>query len=348
MLYNLYKAIDRTQFQFDFVYFTSKPMCDYDEELLKMGGRIYRIVSSNPVVRMRELIKLLRSHPEWQIVHCHTLFNNAFSVYAAYKAGVPVRIAHSHNTDDRNDKALRGLYRFVARYIINKYSTHFVACGQQAGKFLFPQKKNFSVLPNAIDVAAYVDTVANNLNYIREQYNIDADTHVILQVGRLSNSKNHKFSIEIAKVLHAKGVKFKMFFVGRGPLRDILAEKVIKEGLADCIIFTGLRTDIPQLLAGADVLLMPSLFEGLPVALVEAQTAGLPCVISSNISEEVDLGLNLVTFLGLENAPEYWADILMKVEKPDVKASGESRLKLIRSKGYDVSNIAEMATKLYS
>ena len=189
MIMNLYRVIDRKKFQFDFLYFTSKS-CDFDDEIENLGGKIYRIVENNPFLRMNKTIKLLLKNPQWQTVHAHTLFSNAFHMYAAYRANVKQRISHSHNTRNAsNNIFLKIFYYPLSRKVQAKYATNFVACSGAAGKYLFPKISNIKLLNNSIDAKFFVTEAENNRDYIRRHFDVSNDTFIMLQLGRLHPQK---------------------------------------------------------------------------------------------------------------------------------------------------------------
>ena len=347
MIMNLYRVIDRTQIQFDFLYFTSKK-CDFDEEIKELGGKIYRIKKSNPINRMFATKKLLLENKHWTTVHVHNLFSNAFHIYAAYKAGVKQRISHSHTINTQfSNKIINTVYPYLSRITQNKYATDFVACSSEAGKFMFKKEKGVQVLNNSIDSSYFAEISKTNKNYIKEQFNVEDDTLVILQLGRLCKAKNHQFSIQIASQLKKKNVKFKMFFAGEGMLLKELKEQVKELSLENEIVFLGLRTDVSYLLAGADLMLMPSLFEGFGVVLIEAQASGIPSLISNTIPTDSDVGLNLINVNSLEESASIWANSIVEVYEKGIKVTPEKRLAKLKEAGYDVHTNIKILSKLY-
>ena len=346
MIMNLYRSIDRNQYQFDFVVFSNQPG-DYDKEIVQLGGKIYVIATSNQVKRFFALKRLLQVHPEYRIIHSHTLLSNAFHLLAAKLANVKMRIAHAHSTNDLYNKNFIGkLYKLSSVRIINKSATHFLACGEAAAKFLFPYQKDFLLLPNAIDTFYFADIGNKKKNYLNQLYNLKDDYLKIIQIGRLQPVKNHIFSIQIAKELKRNKIPFRMFFVGQGELYKKLEQQIQKNYLSEEIILMGLRSDIPQIMAGADVLLMPSLHEGFPVVLVESQSVGIPALISDSISNEVDLKLDLVEFESIRNNISNWVEKILKL-KSKKRLETKSRLKIISDRGYDIHTSADLLSELY-
>lgn len=347
MVMNLYRAIDKTKFQFDFIYFTNKKG-DYDDEIEKLGGKIYHVFAKNPINRMNELTALLKQNPQWEIVHAHTLFSNAFHIYAAYRAGVKKRIAHSHNTSDKSKKGIVSLfYQKISRKIQSKYATDFVACGEAAGKFLFPKEENILMIPNSIDTKLFVDAATNSKFLLKKELLLSEDTLVLLQLGRLCKVKNHVFTILIAEGLKRQGINFKLLFAGQGDLKEYLEQQVKEKGLEQDIIFLGLRTDIPELLAGSDLMLMPSLYEGFPVVLVESQAAGIPALIADTISPEVDLGTDLVYFESLESSVTIWVQQIQQILELK-RMNSKERLEKLQQAGFDIYTNAKRLEELYT
>lgn len=346
MIMNLYRVLNKNKFQFDFLYFTDKK-CDYDDEIQNLGGRIFRVRASNPFKRMKATTMLLKNHPEWQTVHCHTLFSNAFHIFAAYKANIPQRISHSHNTSDSSNQGLKSvIYHRFSRMIQNKYATDFVACGTEAGHFLFPTKQNIEVIPNSIDTKKFAEIAQQNKDYLRNKFNLDSECLILLQLGRFTEQKNHFFTLKIIKKLKDKSINFHCFFAGQGPLENMIQMEVDNKGLSDHITFLGLRKDIPRLLGSTDLMLMPSLHEGFPVVLVESQASGTPSYISDKIAKEVDLDLGLINFLSIDEGPENWMDAIL--ETPSVSANIQERCWVMKEKGYDIHRNICTLEKIYT
>lgn len=347
MVMNLYRNIDKTKFQFDFVAFTDR-VCDYDSEIEALGGRVFHITASNPVKRMKALESLLKQHPEWQTVHAHTLFSNAFHMYAAYKARVKQRIAHSHNTSDQSKSKWTSLvYQAFSRKMQARFATHFVACGKEAGAFLFPNQKEILFIPNAIDVEHFATIGESRKDYLRKEFNLPESTAVLLQLGRLSTVKNHVFSFQLLKRLKEQNFEFKFFIAGQGDLEKDLKEKTKAFNLEDEVVFLGIRSDVPELLAGSDVMFMPSLHEGFPVVLVESQACGTPALIADTIASEVDLGLNLVIFESLQSPIDNWIKKLLEIVKQTTE-SKEDRIQKLSAMGFDVKHNVKLLDKLYN
>lgn len=335
MIMNLYRHIDRKVVQFDFITFTTQ-QGDYDEEILALGGRIIPILANNSIERMFKLTKFLKQHSEYQIIHAHMLLNNVFHLLAAKKAGIQHRISHSHSTSNAKNTIIAKLYEKFARNLNKKLSTKKIACGKEASKYLFNTTENVWLLNNAIDLQLYNEI---SLTHRDSWKTIKSDIQdlKIIQVGRLNEVKNHNFSLEIARKLKEQGINFTFFIIGQGSLEDSIRKNVQDYGLEENVFLLGVRSDVPNLMAGADVMLMPSLHEGFPVVLVESQAIGLPSILSENIAKEVDLNLGLVKFLSLENI-DNWVETLKNQKNQPIPQS--KIYTCLQASGFDVKKNA--------
>ncbi|AOY44991.1 glycosyl transferase family protein [Psychrobacter sp. AntiMn-1] len=342
MLMNLYRHIDRNKIQFDFVTFTDE-VGDYDFEIQKLGGKIIPIIASNQIDRMLKLQKFLRSSPEYDIVHAHMSLSNAFHLLAAKNAGVKHRISHSHNSSGNTSNISRKVYEKWALLVNRKIANHKIACGELAANYLFGTTENVLLLQNAVDIEQMIEVAKNSRHYIADEF--DDDKLKIIQVGRLIEVKNHKFSLGIAESLKEKQIDFTLYIIGDGPLNIALSKEIEDKSLSEKVKLLGLRTDITELMAGADYMIMPSLSEGFPVVLVESQVVGLTTIVSEKVSPEVDLGLELIDFLPI-NSVEEWVERLQQTRSL-VCAEKEIMSKLSLA-GFDVSENAKKITHFYT
>ena len=339
MIMNYYRHIDRSRLQFDFLVHRSN-MADYDEEILSMGGKIYRLSPLNPLDPryLRSLDTFFAEHKEYRIVHCHLDCMAGIPLKYAKKHGVPVRIAHSHNSNQTKD-AKYILKLFYKRNIV-KYANRLFACGDDAGKWMFGTD-DFTVLNNAIDAAVYSYSV-ETARAVRAELGICCDAVVVGHVGRFCPPKNHSFIIRVFAEVLKKRPDAVLLLVGEGELRAD-AEKLVGElGIRRNVIFTGLRSDVPRLLQAMDVFLFPSVYEGLPLSIVEAQAAGLPCLISDKVPIECKK-TDLVQQMSLEESPEVWADAVLSVANNQRKNTLED----IRRAGFDVRENAQWLQDFY-
>ncbi len=344
MLMNYYRQLDRNKIQFDFMVHRDVKG-HYDEEILSLGGKIYRMPQIRPG-NYRKYFKLLNKffvmHPEYRVVHSHINENSSFVLRAAKLAGVPCRIAHSHLSDLGIDLKLP--FRLYARYMMKDNPNRYFACSKNAGKWLFGKKLSESgditVLNNAVNIKEfkYDDTVRQHLRNLWGAQ----DKLVVGHVGRFNKQKNHSFLIDIFKAIHGRNPNSLLIMVGDGDLRSTIEKKVKDLGLSSAIRFLGVRGDIPQLMQAMDVFLFPSLFEGLPVVMVEAQAAGLRCVVSNSITSESDV-TGRVEVLSLKDSPEMWADKILAVP-----CTRRDTSELMRTNGYDTETMAKWLTEYYT
>lgn len=309
LIMNLYRNMDRTKIQFDFL--TSKEGV-FDDEIVKLGGKIHRIPYISDVGHFayrKQLEGFFRENHSYKVVHSHMDKMSGLVLQAAKKAGIQKRIAHSHSTQSEGSLPAR-LYKWYAGTLIIPNSTHFFACSNKAAQWLFNKKKT-NILKNGIDYEKFAFSV-DIRKQIRRELNIEDHTFVLGHVGRFSRPKNHIFLIDIFANYIKQREDSILILVGDGPLSKGILEKVKNLKLEGMVKFIGIRGDINRILQAFDVFVFPSLYEGLPVSLIEAQAAGLPCLISDQISKEVDLGINLIQFLPITSNSE-WITNLMKL-----------------------------------
>ena len=307
MLMNYYRHIDRDQVQFDFLTHRQERAA-YDDEIESLGGKIYRLPRLVPwsSTYLNALNSFFRAHSEYRVIHVHQDCLSSVILKAAAQNGVPVRIAHSHSS--AQDKNIKYPIKLYYKRLIPQYATDLFACGREAGEWMFGGAP-FRILNNAIDAASYRYD-AEKARQVRQDLGIPADALVIGHVGRFSPPKNHKFLIDIFSAVHSKEENAYLLLVGDGNLRQRMEERVRSKGLGSRVIFTGIRSDVPALLQAMDVFVFPSLYEGLPVTMVEAQAAGLPCVISENIPSDCDL-TTLVRRVAIADSPDRWAEEIL-------------------------------------
>ncbi len=352
LLMNLYRNLDKEKFQFDFLYFTDAP-CDYDEEIKSLGGIIYRIgdKSNNRLYRIVQryikYYKLLKSIPQNQVIHSHINLNGAIFLLIAYILKRKTRVSHSHISRGKN-AFISNIYRYICRKVIKKSSNVYMACGEAAGKYLYPgiPDSDVVVFPNSIDISAF-QSYSDHKSFLRDELAIDKDTKVVIQIGRFTEQKNFDFTINFVKHLVKKDTKLHFVFFGTGPLEHTLKESVKENNLDQYITFYGVSSEIPKILHAADLFFMPSRLEGFPVVLVEAQACGSPCVISTNISAEVDMGLDLISFVDLDSDLETWEQVFY--ETFEKRSYDFTRIKeVMADKNFDAIDNVKKLQKIYS
>lgn len=346
MIMNLYRNIDRTKVQFDFLTHSILPG-DYDDEIKELGGKIYSVISRGQglLKNRRQLMEFFGKNPEYNIVHMHvSSLSYITPLKIATMTNVPTRIIHSHSSKPERGSMHKILHMFNQK-VINKYATNYFACSEVAAKWLYGDYLynvlDIHLINNSIDAQkfSFNEEVRNR---VRRELDIE-DRFVIGHIGRFTYAKNHICLIDVFKEIHNIYPNSVLMLVGRGELEDEIKNKCIKLGLEDSVMFMGVRSDIPELLQAIDVFLFPSLYEGLPVTLVEAQAAGLQIIASDSITEEIDL-TDLVKFLSLRQPAFEWAkealNYLNGYERKDT-------FNTISKAGYDVKTLALNLEQFY-
>lgn len=309
VLMNYYRKIDRTKIQFDFL--THRPdRDDFDDEIEAMGGRIYRaprLYPQNYPAYFAFMKQLFQEHPEYKIVHSHIDTMSYLPLLAAKKAGVPIRIAHSHSTG--LDADFKYVLKQYYRYRIPSAANHFWACGEMAGAFLF-RGKPFTVIPNAVEAENY--RFSPEIREKKRRELAVEDKLVIGHAGRFSYPKNHSFLLDIFCRIIEQKPNAVLLLVGKGELEEAVREKVKRCSLQHAVRFAGSRSDLNEIYQAMDVLVMPSRFEGIPMVGIEAQFAGLPCVFSDKVPEETAF-TDGCCFMELRQSAEQWAARILKV-----------------------------------
>ncbi len=304
------RHIDRTKYQFDFLVHTEQP-CAYDDEVRSLGARIIACLSpSDPVRYTRNFLRILRETGPYDCVHSHVHRFSGYVLTLARLAGVRVRITHSHTTDKERENR-RQFYRLAMTNLLKIGATAGLAVSDKAAASLFGENwktdPKWRVSHLGIDLEPFARPVDSHK--LRAELGIPVQAFVIGHVGRFAPPKNHTFLLDIAKHVCATNVEAIFVLVGDGPFRNAMEIKAEKLGISQHVKFAGNRDDVAQLMKGVmDVFLFPSLYEGFPLALLEAQAAGLRCFITDTISAETDILPQLVTRLSLEDSAGAWAE----------------------------------------
>ncbi len=340
MVMNLYRTIDRSSIQFDFVTHIEAKQA-YEEEILSLGGKIYRF----PAFNRKNSLKLYKiwndffeNHPEYSIMHSHVRSYASIFIPIAKKHGV-VTIIHSHSTSEG-----KGLQAFVKRcmQVPLKYQADYLfACSKEAGQWLFGKsvvkKRNFYILNNAIDAEKYRFDFS-----VRNEYRKKLDVEgkkVYIQIGRLSKEKNYIFSLQVIKELYSLDKSIYFFIVGNGNEKVGIQQKIQELGLSQCVTMLGARNDIPQLLQASDCMLFPSLWEGFGIVAIESQAAGLKTICSNYVPELVSI-TNYCTYLPL--IKEKWVK-----EASALSYERQDTLLSVINSGFDINNTSKWLEEFY-
>lgn len=308
------KNIDRTKVVFDFVV-QSQEKGAMEDEVVSLGSRVYKLPSLVTARKdfAKQLMELLTTHSEYRAIEVHQNFRSLLPLEVAKRAGVPIRIAHSHNTYEASSM-LKGLYRIFFKSKLPSVATHYWGCSPKANEWLYGKglSSDAEVIPNAIEVARF-EFSALNRRAIREQYGING--MCIGHVGTASPAKNHRFLIEIFSKIYAENPRSKLMLVGcaedaqQGSLMDLAEELKCSDG----VVFLGLVSNPEMYLSAMDVFVFPSLYEGLPIVCVEAQANRLRIVATENVIPVESNLCSAISFLSLEQGPEVWAQIISRV-----------------------------------
>ena len=305
---NYYRHIDRTRVQFDFLVDADSTLVPR-KEIESLGGRVFVVPPyQRQVAYQRELARLFREE-RWPIVHSHVNALSVFPLRAAKRAGVPIRIAHSHSTSGKGEHA-RNAAKWVLRRFSRAYPTDLAACGSYAGEWLFGKAAEFTVFPNAVELGSFAFEPSVR-EEVRRELGIPDGMLAIGHLGRFATQKNHAFLLRAFAGVRERRPDAVLLLAGDGPLlggAEALADSL---GLGDSVRFLGRRSDANRLYQAFDAFALPSLYEGFCVVGVEAQAAGLPCLFSDAVSREVGLSPG-ARFLPLDEAA--WADALASVD----------------------------------
>lgn len=340
LIMSWYRNIDRSKVQFDFlVHYQGKFF--YDDEIERLGGKIYHLSvrdDSNFIKYLSDLDQFFKEHKEYKIVHGHMESLGRFYFKAAKKYGVPVRIAHSHNS--ATEPTLKGRVKGILAKGFPKYVTHCFACSELAGQFMFGDR-NFTVIKNAIDLSHF-QYIEETRAEVRRELNLE-DKFVIGHVGRFCTQKNHKYLIDVFEQVHNRNTNAILLLIGKGELLEEVKEYVAKKRLSECVRFMGVREDVNKLYDAMDVFVFPSIFEGLGIVAIEAQESRLMTVCSDVVPKEANV-TEYYKAVSLQESPERWAEMICEYasgyEKKDVTDK-------IRKAGYDIKKSAMMLQQFY-
>lgn len=351
-LMHLLRNAEKDIFQIDFTTTMDHPF--YQDEIEALGGKCIRIPATEGWHFLRQCKALYRimKDGQYDIVHSHELFHSGMVLLTAKLAGVKHRFVHAHNWSDDDGTGrrsmLRRMYNAVMRRWILRYGTDFCACSTLAGRFLYGERKTrepgYHLIFNSVDTGKFID------NYDKAESGDLCDdgwTNVI-QIGRFSPIKNQLFTAEIARELKRSGKKIRILCAGNngGEYERQVRETIERYGVGEHMLLLGVRKDVDVLARKSAAFLLPSLYEGMPLVMIEAQAAGLPCVTADTYSREVDFGIGYVTWLQLEQPASEWAEAVEKaVEKG--RADKQAVMDAVEKYGFDSKVFAERLCKLY-
>lgn len=339
-LMNMYRNVDRSKVQFDFLVHYKEDQF-FDDEIKSLGGHIYKLSvreDYNLIKYIKELDKFFKNHNEYKIIHGHMDTLGAIYLGSAKKAGVPIRIAHAHNDSIQN-----GIKKNARLFMINKYKKNaniLYACSEKAGQFMFGDSE-YVVFNNAIDTKKFAYNLQTRKDK-RKELNLN-DELVFGNIGRFHVQKNQLFLIDIMQEMVKINKNVKLILIGSGELESEIRSKVKEYNLDKYVMILSNRRDVNELYQAMDVFVLPSLYEGLPVSGIEAQASALPCVFSDTITKKADVTEN-VSFWSLNDSTKDWAEKLLKLvmnfQRQDVS-------NIIKAAGYDARTEAKKLQDIY-
>jgi len=342
---NLYNHIDRSKIQFDFIVREGKKYL-LEDKIQALGGKIYKL----PALRLTNYLtyvsawkKFFKEHPEYKVIHGHVRSTAAIYLRIAKSFGCKT-ISHSHST--HNTQGLSAIVKAILQFPIRFIADYFFACSQAAGEWLFGdqivKQNNFFVVPNAIDTAKFAYNLSTRQK-MRHKLNLE-NNFVVGHVGRLDIPKNHIFLLKIFAEVYKQNQQARLLLLGDGPLKQKLIAKTKELHIESAVNFCGNQyaTDYYQAI---DVFVFPSLYEGLPVSLVEAQVNGLPCLIADTITKQAKQ-TDLVHFMGLKQSTQEWANKAVQIADKQTSANRQQAAKKMCQAGYDIKDVVKQFTTL--
>lgn len=339
---NIYRHIDKSKYQFDFLVIADKEG-DYDREIKKLGGKIYYVekLRKNIIKHMVQTYHAMNSK-KYLAIHRHTTVSLSWpDFYIAKKAGINNRICHSHGTTCLKPVLHRLFYPLLYRNI-----THRLACGIEAGRWLYPEKESFLVQKNGIDTEKFQFNIKIR-EELRDRLGISQDTLVIGNVGRLAIQKNQTVLLDAFSEIVKRKINSVLILLGEGELEGKLKRKAQILGVENKVLFPGVTSSVSSWLCAMDVAVYPSLFEGFPIAVLESEASGIPTIISNEISDEIDILGNLIQ-ISLSDDKYVWAEAILKVYERSNLNSREECYRQIMEAGYDIKNTVKELEEFYN
>lgn len=341
LIMNIYRKINKDLIQFDFLVHSSNKSA-YEDEIINLGGNIFHFTlldDMNILKYIKDLNEFFRKHSEFKVVHGHHSAFGYLYLKIAKNHGVSCRIAHSHIAFF--SKTIKGYLKFLVTRFFKKYATVKFACSKAAGDYMYGKNSNYSIIRNGIDAKQF--SFSNKLRQkIRDDFRIKSSTIVVGHVGRFHDQKNHSFIVDVFSEYRKKNPDSVLLLIGIGPLLEEIKLKVKKLNLQDSVFFLGERNDVSSLMQAFDVVLFPSLYEGLPLTLIEAQASGLPIVCSDTITDETCISTNYHR-LSLNDKKDLWVIKILEC----INNNREIAYRNVIENGYDSQNVANDLLEFY-
>lgn len=339
------------QDKYEFTYYLQKVESKQDEELIEIINKSNSKVivrphtAKNYIQQYQDALRVMRAG-KYDIVHSHVMFYNGIIMLAAKMSGIKKRVSHSHATEwNRKETLPFKIYRAFMRKLINMFATDKLACSTAAGNYMYGKKEyaaDGTFLANGIEIERYA--LSNDMRAKkRAELSIRKDEILVGHIGTIYRIKNQVFLVEIFAEMLKSNSNLKLILAGEIVDGDIIKEKSRELGVEDKVFMLGQRTDVAELLQAFDIMIFPSLNEGLPVSLIEAQASKLPCLISDRVTAEVKFNSN-VDFMPLEVDAEKWSSRAFELLKTDRNGIDITAL----SETYDINKVAQKLDDIYS
>lgn len=342
-LMNLYRRMDRRDIQFDFLVHHAREGL-FDSEILDLGGRIHHlpVLDDFRLPRYRKQLRFFfAAHPEYRIVHGHLSSLAMFYLGAARAQGVPWRIAHSHG--DSFVRSPKGCAKYLLFRGAARNANARFACSEKAGQYLFGGRP-FQVWRNAVEPERFAYDPAARAE-ARRALGLRPDDRLIGHVGRFNPQKNHAFLVEAFRRVYRQEPAARLLLVGGGELTEKVRAQVARAGLAQAVLFAGVRRDVEQLYQAMDAFVLPSRFEGLPLTGVEAQYAGLPCLFSDVVTREVRISPEAAFLPVGAGSEDLWAQQMLSCCRDARQARHAAR---VDSDAFDSAGVARALYDCYA
>lgn len=337
---NLYRHINRNKIQFEFVV-TNSEKGSYDNEIRRLGGKIHILPPPNIGLRnYKYKLKELLTKGEFDVVHSHVHYFSGINLNIAKKCGVKVRIAHSHTYSNNNGRSIkRILYENYMKFLIYKRATHSLACSNEAANDLFFKgNKRLEIINNGINLERFITKKYSKVEY-RKKLNLPQNSFIIGHIGGFRPEKNHRKLIEIFQYISMEKKNCHLVLVGDGKERIETEKLTANLKIKDRVHFLGVREDTEDILKAFDVFVFPSYFEGLGIAVIEAQVSGLYCVVSDTLPKAVDITGN-ISFISLDADLVEWKNAILYKHRNNVEVS--------RLKEFDIRYVCERIYNIYN
>lgn len=349
---NSLEYIDKSKFHID-IYAFGTDTSPFTEKVKSLGANIY----FQPENNVRNIIKFvnqleifMKEHGPYDVVHAHCNLNSAWVLLAAKRAGVPIRLSHSHSTSHFDGGIIPKAYSYLRRYIIGLLATTKLACGKLAGETMYGKNVDYTIVNNGIDLDRFMYTNLQEIEELRKQLDIPTKVRVYANVTRMDPPKNHIFAIEVFNEIHKIDPTAILIYGGTvpsiQPTLESVKSKIEEYGLNEFVRFTGPIMSVEHLYHMSDAWIYCSSHEGLPFGPIELQASGVPCLASDVITKDIDLGLGLIDFISLNEAPKKWAIKAVSMKKISID---KEKIRFVFKKyNFDIKESVKKLEEIYS